>query len=166
MLSTSGVFLLYTYLIFRNIKPTTIKAILLFPIVWMSIVYSYSYSSSTRSQQNLDDLISKSIYQNVLLTGKEFRYVNISGEMPKSSQLLIARTKLPLMEKLIPIYMSNDWIWGAILLNHYGFNLEYKNLGNERNNLMCSSHIISKNQTYNLYYKDDILFIDFNKIKC
>lgn len=166
MLSLSGAIMLFSFLIFSQIKSRSIKLIIISPIIWISIVYSYSFSTSSKSQADLDSLISSSIYQDASRSGKDLKYVNVLGEMPKSPQLLISESKFPLMSKLVPIYLSYDWIWGAELLNHYGMKLEYKVLGDVRDNMMCSADVISKTKDYNLYYKENILFIDFKKIKC
>lgn len=86
--------------------------------------------------------------------------------MPKAKQLTIAEKKLPLMSRLVPIYLSYDWVWGAELLNHYGMNFEFKALGNEKSSMICRGNLIAKGNLYSLYVYDDILIIDFLHTKC
>ncbi|MCG7388270.1 glucosyltransferase domain-containing protein [Pantoea sp. ACRSB] len=166
LLALSGVIILYTYLILKNLKSPYIQSIIFIPVIWLSMVYSYAYSTSSKSQASLDTLISSSIFQEVTHYGRDFKYVNVNGVMPNASQLKISISKFPLMSKLIPIYLNYDWLWGAELLNHYGMNLQYKVLTKEQQDFICKGDKISKGGLYSLYAYNDILLIDFKNTKC
>jgi len=166
LLSLSGLMMFYSYITMKKINQLPIKIVLYAPLIWLCMVYSYSYSNASISQERMDTLISSSIYQDISHSGRDFNYVNVLGQMPKSQQLVIAESKLPLMSRLVPVYLSYDWIWGAELLNHYGLNLKYKVIGDERDSLMCKGDFISKGNLYSLYYYKDIVFIDFKNKKC
>lgn len=116
----------------RNIKSPVILTFIFAPLVWISFVYSYSFSNASKSQSITDEIIATSVFQETSHHGFSLKYVTVNGEMPKSRQLLMAENKLPLMSKLVPVYLSHDWVWGAELLNHYGMNLEFKVLGSEK----------------------------------
>ncbi|RTY56870.1 hypothetical protein EKL29_14495 [Pantoea sp. YU22] len=166
LLALSGAIMLYGFMIFRSVKHPVILAVIFVPLVWINFVYSYSFASASRSQGETDRLIASSVFQDALHSGEAFKYVTVSGEMPKSRQLLIAENKLPLMSKLVPVYLNYDWVWGSELLNHYGMSLEFKVLGSEKSNLICKGRLVSKGNVYSLYSYNDILIIDFLNIKC
>ncbi len=166
LLSLSGAIMFYGFLILRNIKSPVILTVIFVPLIWLSFAYSYSFSTASKSQAEIDEIIATSVFQDVSHSGVAPRYVSVSGQMPKSRQLLIAENKLPLMSKLIPIYLNYDWVWGAELLNHHGMNLEFKNLGHEKAGLICKGNLISKGSLYSLYSFNDIVIIDFLKTKC
>ncbi|MFX1123139.1 glucosyltransferase domain-containing protein [Escherichia coli] len=166
LLSFSGAAMFYAFLMLRNIKSPVILTFIFAPLVWISFVYSYSFSNASKSQSITDEIIATSVFQEISHHEFSLKYVAVNGEMPKSRQLLMAENKLPLMSRLVPVYLSYDWVWGAELLNHYGMNLEFKVLGSEKKNMICKSTLITKGSIYSLYSFNDILIIDFLRTKC
>lgn len=161
-----GVMMFYSIIALKIIKPIYLQAVVCIPITWVCLFYSYSYSASTTSQNKMDDLISTSISMDVNHYGKTFKYVNVLGKMPESTQFKLAQSKLPILSRLIPIYLNGDWLWGAELLNHYGLNLQYKVTQDNRGLLLCEKEPFIKTNIYSLYDFGDLLIISFEDRKC
>lgn len=166
LISFGGAMLFMAYLSLNSIKNKIAQGIIALPMIWLCLFYSYSYSNSSSSQDMTDTLISSAIYSDVAHYNKDFEFVNIIGKMPESKQSMIAQSKLPLLSRLIPVYMYYDWIWGAELLNTHGLNLKYKFIEGDRTSAVCSSKPFSSTKDYNLYDIDNVLIVKFSHIKC
>lgn len=166
MICFGGVMMFCAIIVLKFIKPIYLQAIICLPMLWVSLVYSYSFSASTSSQNRMDNLISTSISMDVNHHGKVFKYVNVRGKMPESSQFILSQSKLPIMSRLIPVYLNGDWLWGAELLNHFGMKLEYKVINEGRDSAICKANAFSKTNSYSLYDMGDTLIISFSNPDC
>ncbi|CCG87779.1 glucosyltransferase domain-containing protein [Erwinia piriflorinigrans] len=166
LISFGGTMFFMAFLTFSSIKNKIVQSILALPMIWLCLCYSYSFSNSSSAQQMTDTLISSSIYSDVAHYNKEFELVNIIGRMPESKQSVLAQSKLPLLSRLIPVYLNYDWLWGAELLNHYGLNLKYNFIEGDRVSQLCGSKPFSSTKDYNLYDINNTLVIKFSNIKC
>lgn len=153
-------------IILRLIKPIWLQAVICIPMLWVCLFYSYSYSASTSSQSKMDNLISTSIFMDVNHYGKTFKYVNVIGKMPESPQFSLSQSRLPIMSRLIPIYLNGDWLWGAELLNHFGMKLQYKVIQSGRNEILCKTPPFAKTNIYTLYDIDGLLIVSFLDRRC
>jgi len=161
-----GVLLYFSLIILRVIKNNHLKTLVCLPMLWVALYYSYSFSNASSSQRDIDSLISSSIYNDASHYGNEFKYVNIIGKMPESKQFSLAQSKLPIMSRLIPVYMNGDWLWGAELLNHYGMTLQYKVIDEDTKKNLCQIKPFVVSKYYNLYSISDVLIISFTKSSC
>ena len=52
-------------------------------------------------------------------TGQTIKYVSFIGHSPKCKELLLYAQKRPLLNRLVPIYMNDNWYWGGSYLSHF-----------------------------------------------
>ncbi|WP_288476618.1 glucosyltransferase domain-containing protein [uncultured Pantoea sp.] len=166
MISFTGFFLLFSYLVVKAFDSKKSQLTLLTPVILFSFILSFSYANASSSQKELDKLISTSIYNDISHQDLTFKNVFIHGVMPISKQRALIVERLPIMNSLIPIYLNNNWSWGAMMLKHYllDYNVETKIADPKKE--ICSLTPFSRSKDYSLYEKGDTLIVSFDKTGC
>ncbi|HBN0052201.1 TPA: glucosyltransferase domain-containing protein [Escherichia coli] len=166
LISFTGFFLLFAYLVVQAFESKKIQLILLAPVVFFSFILSFSYANASSSQKELDKLISTSIYNDISHQDLSFKNVFIHGVMPTSKQRALIVERLPIMNSLIPIYLNNNWSWGAMMLKHYLLDYNVDATITDPKKEICSLTPFSRSNDYSLYSKGDTLIVSFDKTGC
>lgn len=167
LISFTGFVLFSSFLIVSAFKNRNTSLVLLFPFFVMAMIFSYSYANASKEQDKLDGLLASRIQSDVYRSKQEFKYVSIKGVMPSAEKRSLVSYRFPIMNSLIPIYMNGDWSWGAMLLKHYGLNMETRSFTElKQAEDICSSAPLWETKEYLLYGLGDTLLISFDKDLC
>ena len=135
--------------------------------VFFSLVFSFTYGNALKAQKDHDEFIASMLASDIYKVGVKYKSISIAGTMPSSRQVSLAQSKLPLLNKLIPIYLNNDWGWGPMLLEHYGINAEIREkLTQSDRSLICTKAPLIDNKMYSIFVEKDKLLIKFTGYKC
>ncbi len=158
-----GVFMSFCYVIAKDFKPS--KYIFALFIIY-SFILSYSYGNALKAQDRFDaQLSSKLSYDISKIRGNE-KYLSIAGVSDSSPILSLAQRKFPLISRLVPIYINNDWGWGVRLLQLNGINLDAKPLSKMDARFICNNGADIINHDYSIIKSNDKIIIMFKNFKC
>ncbi|EMQ3038445.1 glucosyltransferase domain-containing protein [Escherichia coli H10] len=158
-----GVFIMFIGIIISSNR-LGIMSMALF--VFSSMILSYSYGNSMKSQLEIDRYIATSINIDISQLNNDIKYISVIGKMPSAKQLELSKIRFPIISSLVPIYINNNWGWAGMLLSHYGGNYEFKIMSRHERNEYCELKPSIKNNNYYLYTKGNVVVIDFNKKLC
>ena len=101
----------------------------LLAFAWLLLVFSYAYGHSFQAQnlfeqQRISRLIWGVSELQMVSPEDEFRYALVEGVMPASPLLSNTVRKFPLIDRLVPRLLQNDWSHGLRQLAFYGLNLD------------------------------------------
>lgn len=96
---------------------------------WFLLVFSYAYGQSFEAQsdfeqQRISRLVSGVSELQAVDPGAEFRYALVEGVMPASPLLANTIRKFPLIDRLVPRLVQNDWSHGLRQIAFYGLAFE------------------------------------------
>lgn len=135
----------------------------------IAIVHTLSFSSYygnlLERQERVNSLVSTFIVYDIneleSRTGHRIDKVSFIGHSPKCHELLLAGIKRPLYDKLVPIYMNNDWSWGDTYLSHHRrHRMEIKSESCDRS-FVADNPAIRQNEFYRMYLCEDKVIIEF-----
>lgn len=165
LISFSGVMFFAGWVSFYIVKRWRITSVFVLPIVLFFFVFSYSYGNALKAQNNYDAVLSTNIVSDLnridLLSSKD---VVIYGIQPSSPARNNAIRRYPLIESLVPLYMSNDWYWGGVLLNQYGMKNKWGVMPSTE--LLCAMTPFIKSADYTLLVNKSTIVIAFTKPNC
>lgn len=149
----------------RNAQQTALLA-----IAWLLIVFAYAYGHAFAAQADFEngriarlvDGISRLQQRQGNARATVLSFV---GGMPKSPVLLNTQRKFPLVDRLVPRLINDDWAWGWQQLKLHGVDLRRSNhqpedlqadlsdaFCHERRTAECTSE-------YNLKVRGDVLLV-------
>lgn len=165
LISFSGVMFFAGWVSFYIVKRWHITLIFVLPIVLFFFVFSYSYGNALKAQNNYDAVLSANIVSDLnridLLSSKN---VIIYGVQPSSPARDNAMRRYPLIGSLVPLYMSNDWVWGGVLLNQYGMKNKWGVMPSTE--LLCKMTPLIKRTDYTLWGNESTVVVAFTKLNC
>jgi hypothetical protein len=100
----------------------------LLSLAWFYTFFAYSYGYATQAQREYETgkvsrLMAYLSELEASLPGESrANAIAFKGIMPQSPSLQNVQRKLPLVGRMIPQMINNDWFWGHILLKHNGMN--------------------------------------------
>jgi hypothetical protein len=100
----------------------------LLSLAWFYTFFSYSYGYATQAQREYETskvsrLMAYLSELEASLPGESrANAIAFKGIMPQSPSLQNVQRKLPLIGRMIPQMINNDWFWGHIQLKHNGMN--------------------------------------------
>lgn len=135
--------------------------------ILFGLSFYYTYGNALKSQRNYDEYVFQSVARDVekVVVGKKLRHLVISGRMPVCRELSLATSKFPLIRTLVPIYFSNNWKWGHLLLSHYlpRLNFSRQQLDDADLDYLRTAKPDVYNALYMLFTRDRKLVLRFSK---
>lgn len=100
---------------------------------WLLVVVSYAYghayaAQSIYEQGRISRLIGGISRLQVRLPGRTLTAIRFEGGMPQSPVLHNTQNKFPLLDRLVPRLINDDWSWGRKQLQFHGLALERSRL--------------------------------------
>lgn len=145
------------------------RTVSLFPVAtlaWLLLLFSFAYGQAFNAQTQFEQgRISRLMYGITKLQSqrpeKQIRKLRINGIMPPSPVLINTQAKFPLIGRLVPRLINNDWYWGHKQLQIYGLNPEIAKVDaglipSFQCKQVSTSHCTSE---YGLEFVDDTLYI-------
>ncbi|NCC27218.1 MAG: hypothetical protein EOM22_03455 [Gammaproteobacteria bacterium] len=117
-------------------QSTSIKArksarvMMYLPVVLMAfslVVVAYAYGRASVAQKEFEmSLLTRLVYdiESFSVVGDVGR-IGFSGRLPESPILQKSREKFPVIGRLVPIHIVDNWWWGHVQLKHFGLQLDY-----------------------------------------
>ncbi len=102
-------------------------------LAWLLVVVAYAYGHATSAQAiyeqgRVSRLIGGISRLQVRLPEARLTAVRFEGGMPQSPALRNSQTKFPLLDRLVPRLINDDWSWGRKQLQFHGLELERSQL--------------------------------------
>ncbi len=102
-------------------------------LAWLLVVVAYAYGHATSSQAiyeqgRISRLIDGITRLQVGLPQARLTAIRFQGGMPQSPVLRNSQTKFPLLDRLVPRLINDDWSWGRTQLKFHGLTLERSQL--------------------------------------
>lgn len=105
----------------------------LMSLAWLLVVVAYAYGHATSTQAiyeqgRISRLIDGISRLQVRLPEARLTAIRFVGGMPRSPVLRNSQTKFPLLDRLVPRLINDDWSWGRTQLQFHGLKLERSQL--------------------------------------
>jgi hypothetical protein len=102
-------------------------------LAWLLVVVAYAYGHATSTQAiyeqgRISRLIDGISRLQVRLPEARLTAIRFVGGMPQSPVLRNSQTKFPLLDRLVPRLINDDWSWGRTQLQFHGLKLERSQL--------------------------------------
>jgi hypothetical protein len=102
-------------------------------LAWLLVVVAYAYGHATSSQAiyeqgRISRLIDGITRLQVRQPQASLTAIRFVGGMPQSPVLRNSQTKFPLLDRLVPRLINDDWSWGRTQLQFHGLKLERSQL--------------------------------------
>ncbi len=102
-------------------------------LAWLLVVVAYAYGHATSAQAiyeqgRVSRLIGGISRLQARLPEGRLTAVRFEGGMPQSPTLRNSQTKFPLLDRLVPRLINDDWAWGRKQLQFHGLALESSQL--------------------------------------
>ena len=102
-------------------------------LAWLLVVVAYAYGHATSTQAiyeqgRISRLIDGISRLQVRLPETRLTAIRFVGGMPQSPVLRNSQTKFPLLDRLVPRLINDDWSWGRTQLQFHGMKLERSQL--------------------------------------
>ena len=89
----------------------------------ITLSFSSAYGNLLTRQDQTNSLVAARLARDMdeieMQTGQTIKYVSFIGHSPKCKELLLYAQKRPLLNRLVPIYMNDNWYWGGSYLSHF-----------------------------------------------
>lgn len=138
-------------------------------VLMMIFVLSFSsyYGNLLTRQKQMDSIIITSLVHDIneieYSQNKKISNISFLGHSPRSKNLILATTYRPLFDRLVPIYMDNDYFWGQVYLYHYRQKPVTCNIDGTEREYISASEPVQSNEYYRLYLDGDKLIIAFTE---
>ncbi|MCE2836985.1 MAG: hypothetical protein LW834_08470, partial [Cyanobium sp. 49614_E6] len=102
-------------------------------LAWLMVVVAYAYGHATSTQAiyeqgRISRLIDGISRLQVRQPEARLTAIRFVGGMPQSPVLRNSQTKFPLLDRLVPRLINDDWSWGRTQLQFHGLKLERSQL--------------------------------------
>lgn len=170
MLSLTVFFLYVSFLFFYVIKEKKWVGGLACLILLVNLTFAASYGIILNREDKHDSQIAQYIVYDLNQieneTGERYKRVSLVGSAGPCHELELEGRKKPLMRRLIPIYMTNDWHWGGKYLQHYrAGSVDNEKLTDEDKAVISNSDPLKRNEFYRLYINEDKVIVVFPSAK-
>jgi hypothetical protein len=135
-------------------------------LAWLLVVVAYAYGHATAAQEiyeqgRISRLIDGISRLQVQLPEARLTAVRFEGGMPQSPTLRNSQTKFPLLDRLVPRLINDDWSWGRKQLQFHGLALEQSQLesGAFPEGPCVPSQITACSAEYSLHVQDGTVLV-------
>lgn len=137
-------------------------------IAFFLMSFSYSYGATQKAQKEYDEYISFEISHAIKLADPAGnKTIYFLGNQPSSLVRNNAISKYKTLELLVPIYISDGWGWGRIMLNHYGLkSRKFGAINDSVLNDICNESVTLKMSDFNLLETEKEIVIAFRQPLC
>lgn len=130
-----------------------------------SLSFSSYYGNLLTSQEKTNFFVASSIVHDMngleQESGRQINHVSFIGHSPKCHELLLASKKRPLFDRLVPIYMNNNWYWGGKYLSHYRKSKVSLKRDDDDKSYTDSTTPNRRNEFYRMYLRDNKVIVLF-----
>lgn len=143
---------------------TWILSVLVFMAIFVLSFSSY-YGNLLDRQKQMDSLVLTSLIHDIneieYDQNEKINRIAFLGHSPRSKNLILATTYRPLFDRLVPIYMDNDYFWGQVYLYHYRQEILRCDMDGTEYEYVDRSDPAQITEFYRLYLDGDKLIVAF-----
>lgn len=166
MLSLTVFFLYVSYMMLSIIRNHRWGYIVTILFLLINLSFSAAYGIILNREDKHDSQIAQYIVYDLNQIENELqtRYSKIIflGSSSPCHELQKAGMKRPLLNRLIPIYMNNDWYWGKQYLQHYRNNkIDVIKATDEDRQVPSLATPVKNNEFYRIYIEGDRAIVVF-----
>lgn len=144
-----------------------LRLVLLVPLAFMYLC-AFTFTSAMRAQERFDQVFIGNLLQDLRASGFDRESVLIlDGKQPRAPLVKSAMEKWPPADRLVPPYLYYQWIWGYVLLRHYG--LEFQDPSREQVEQLaetCDWPLRMSNSQYRIRQSDNTFTVSMPGAKC
>lgn len=131
-----------------------------------------AYSTALDDQFNFEKNIVTNAFSSIDSTDKT---ITVEGSLPYITSVKTKIENFPVIGKIITITMKEGWPWGDEFLVSQGLTKQWQYVTGPRDingkakiilEKKCTMAKIKTSLYYNIYLKDDMILLDFNKTEC
>ena len=165
-----SVFLVYVFfcvkVAFEPFKKISI-ILLVLPTYYLYFL-AFAYGAAAKSQTLYDYQLSASIMQNLNRLGFEANNILIFDGIQPMSPVVQNSRRIKFLYRLVPLNMSNQWVWGYLLMEHQGFRFRRASSADIRAEIMeiCKQEPVWTEQRYKIYQYNRTFVIGFENGGC
>lgn len=160
------VFVLYALHAVLNRAPK-LRLALLVPLAFMYLC-AFTFASAMRAQERFDQVFIGNLLQDLRASGFNNQSVLIlDGRQPRAPLVKSAMAKWVPADRLVPAYLYYQWIWGYVLLRHYG--LEFQDPSHEVVEKLaetCEWPLRMSNSQYRIRQRDNTFTVSMTGARC
>jgi hypothetical protein len=145
-----------------------VSTILLVIPVYYLYFLAFAYGAAAKSQTKYDYQLSTSIVHNLNSLGFEPESILIlDGVQPRSPVLQNSR-HIEFLDHLVQLDMSNQWVWGYLLMEHQGLRFRRSSSADIHAEIMeiCKQEPVWTEQMYKIYKYNRTFVIGFENGRC
>ena len=141
--------------------------LLLLPTYYLYFL-AFAYGAAAKSQTLYDYQLSASIMQNLNRLGFEANNILIFDGIQPMSPVVQNSRRIKFLYRLVPLNMSNQWVWGYLLMEHQGFRFRRASSADIRAEIMeiCKQEPVWSEQRYKIYRYNRTFVIGFENGGC
>ncbi len=135
-------------------------------LAWLLVVVAYAYGHATSAQAiyeqgRISRLIGGISRLQMQLPEATITAIRFEGGMPQSPVLHNSQNKFPLLDRLVPRLINDDWAWGRTQLQFHGLALERSQLepGAFRDEPCVPSDTTACSSEYSLQVQDETVLV-------
>jgi hypothetical protein len=153
-----------------KIKSIYLKHIVSFPVFVLAfalITFAYAFTKANTEQMYYEDAILTRIADDIQTIDykSDLKFLSYIGQTERNPLLLNTQRKFPLIARLVPIHLMDNWIWGYRQMTYEGIsNLAWKKI-TEDDKAFISKNLspVITNTKYSIYLRADQIIIHFHE---
>lgn len=139
-------------------------------VLVLTLSFSSVYENLLTRQDHINALVATRLANDLdnteMESGQKIKFVSFIRHSPKCKELLLYEKKSPLLSRLVPIYMNNNWFWGYQYLSHFRMGsvqgLPDKNLNKKEDlSYIKGKKPVRHNEFYELYLQENRAIVLF-----
>ena len=135
---------------------------LVFPIYYLYFL-AFAYGAATKSETEYDKGLASSIIQTLDSLGFQSGNVLIFDGIQPNYPVLENSNNIKIIKRLVPLYISNQWIWGYAFMRHQG--LQFTSITtayiNGEISRICKSVPVLVTERYKIYRDNGTFIVAF-----
>lgn len=145
------------------IRQKRMAALLLIPLLFSGYAGAYAYANVLHAQSDANRRIAQQLVTDIgrLNLDSEKNDIVVFGQSPAARERQLAEKRRPIIAAMTPIYLSGDWMWGGVLMNHFS-NREFHIIRAEDGDRSCREQQPDvARDIYRIYSRDNHFVVDF-----
>jgi hypothetical protein len=129
------------------------------------IVVAYAYGRASGAQKEFEmSFLTRLAYDiESIAVEEDISRIGFLGRFPASPILNKSQEKFPIIGRLVPIHIANNWWWGHVQLKHFGLRLNYYDVPKNLVEIIADQGElpIRVSRSYRIYKFPDALLVAF-----
>ena len=144
------------------------KIVMVLPICFLSyalLVFSFSFARANASQKDFESYRLARLGADVeeIISDHKPDSIGFIGSIGKSPLLQNTMHKFPLLERLVPVHIADNWWWGHMQFKTIGISLESVEVTEDERQSITNKLPIMDKSLYSIYVYDRKMIVKFKR---